>query len=457
MDYDVGPIFEMVPSAGKEVGWNAYLARLGDFLENPRGTNQLLRDIHSAVTQHYNRDTADIPDELRYELETDLYTLDREDGDDRFEEWKRSGIMDNFEGDMTENPAAWYAKARKQLREICEKSTDINLDLKIIGEVRQLGTRSIDGAPEESVFYGHTCFYEGFAEGMARAFGATQFPPTAYYGLSRGIDKAYEALCDKYDEVRGQAEDIDGVLMAESFLQLAGTRLLHPFWDGNGRTFAAHLALVLEESGIRVRDYGTAVGLTGKLSDINDSFSKQVLGDSGVSLKQQVEHYYMSLVPNVRAEHMGSLQKGIEDVISQGISEDGKYFRYYQFAADAIKWQLLVSGLVEPTTEKDKDNMQRRDAAVARNRELNREYWVLSGCTDEEAIETQWQAERELTPTATPEHIDAENDCLVSAIGRERQRQAEKEEYLGRWYVKAGLHHLNPSKLLGRARDLLRR
>jgi len=32
-------------------------------------------------------------------------------------------------------------------------------------------------------------------------------------------------------------------------LQVAGTRIIHPFWDGNGRTFGVHIAKILNPEG----------------------------------------------------------------------------------------------------------------------------------------------------------------------------------------------------------------
>ncbi|MBI2041166.1 MAG: hypothetical protein HYT16_03610 [DPANN group archaeon] len=323
---------EIIPSWGKEQGWHSYISSLQDLLAVQQPAASELKRLHILMAGHYA--SFSLPDSWKEGMETHLYTLDRPDG--AKEELRAANITD-------------LAERKRFLRRMCEKDTKINLDVQPVGNLRSYGTRRINGV-EELVFASHTCAFESNTSALF-----DRDDTELYLGLSADLDKVYETLCLKYDNLRREAKTFDGALQAELFLQLWGARVLHPFWDGNGRTFGAHLALMLERQGIQVRDFQDQQGLVRALTSPSDDFLKSVLNNAGLRLLsvQAVENINVS--PSARQNYMKLLRTELERGISAGLNAADEYTRQIKRAAYLVKKELFGCSLMGADKLSDKE------------------------------------------------------------------------------------------------------
>ena len=78
---------ELVPSAGKEEGWEAYLVALPDFLDNPRQTSEELPDLHRLGVSHLDLTVHPV---ILNEMELKAYILDRPDDDEKYAQFEEA-------------------------------------------------------------------------------------------------------------------------------------------------------------------------------------------------------------------------------------------------------------------------------------------------------------------------------------------------------------------------------
>ena len=386
-------VSELIPSINKEESWKAYLGSLDSLLKGEIGKDRCtsieLKQLHLLVTSPLT--IGELPNHIKEDMLLDLYTLDRED--DEFIQRLLNDKLKPLIKEATEKQMPlpeYYRKAREIYKEICAENTEINFNPQLRGELRRYGTRRIkigDGRWEK-VYASHTCDRSTEMEQFAAiASGGFPFPPTAYYGLSVGLGEVYERMCAEYDLINKRDTsfftkvDINRKLLAESFLQLIGTRVLHPFWDANGRTFGTHLALTLEREGIQLRDYRVIEDIISKLTPHNNKFLDKILEDANLAITGGQLHYSMKLNHGLRQDYMKKLRKTIEDAISHGINKNGPYFKYYSDAAWLIKRTLADNGLVELTQEEVLKIKEEKDKITEERERMDR-FWKES---DEDA------------------------------------------------------------------------
>ncbi|MBI4095553.1 MAG: hypothetical protein HY438_01695 [DPANN group archaeon] len=317
---------EIVPSEGKEQGWQTYVnSSLQDLLTTPHATAEELASLHTAMAGHY---AFALPQSFKDEAETCLFTQDRADGAEKEQ------LLNKTAG------AKSLKERRRVLRELCEKDTSINYDVQPVGSLRSYGTRRTNGI-EEKVFASHTCM---FTSNASELFGMGA--PEIYLGLSAGLDKVYKSLCTKYENLRNTAKTFDDVLAAEMFLQLWGARIIHPFWDGNGRTFGAHLALTLERQGIKIRKFQDMQGLVESLASLSDTFLNNVINDANLHLLSPQEVETLNVNHSARKQYMGALRTAMENGINAGVDTDGKYSAQIRKAAYLVKKYLFKQGFI---------------------------------------------------------------------------------------------------------------
>ncbi len=363
---------EVVPSVRKEECWQVYLSEKDRRFGTRRPTSEELMDLHLLMTP----EESGIPNEPEYMdgLVIDLYTLDRPDTLGRLQEFMdtiNKAAMAMGPGYM---PNDYFEASRQAWMELCKKDTEIEIDLDVRGKLRKLGTRSIKGGPKETVYHSHQCMFPTPEEiRFLEDNGGLLFPMTCYYGISTGLPEAYWALCRKYDEVMGRGgTDLNTRLMGEALLQSVGTRVLHPFWDGNGRAFGAHIALMLEREGIPIKDYDVIRDATASLSAANNNFMMNILLPGvGLKLISGSEHIAMRLDPVSRKDYMGRLLGGIAASIEAGVDR-GEFFSdvVLTLAAWAMKRSLIRYGLVEPTRA-EKETMEAEKASLREVQKIN--------------------------------------------------------------------------------------
>jgi hypothetical protein len=334
---------QLISSEHKEVGWQRYLGSRQTLLDSSLSTSQRLLRIHRTLTEE---EVLPLVKEELEVLKSDLYILDRlTDGkiEDRLslkEEELEKTIGDRINNDGLHPSIGllqFYREALKCRTSLYAENAEINLDMQISGGLRSLGTRTIDDFTER-VFGSHT--YNCSSPG---------FDPITYFGLTAGLDEVYEALCTKYDELMQENKDadLDVMLMGEAFLNLLGSRVVHPFWDANKRTFATHVASTLESRGVEISEYSQIVSMTDSLNNIGNEFLMEVLKNGRVHIPENNGYYELRIDPLRRADYMGKLRAEIERAISQGIDVDGDYYKFYLRAAREIKDALTQFGLLE--------------------------------------------------------------------------------------------------------------
>lgn len=174
--------------------------------------------------------------------------------------------------------------------------------------------------------------------------GSNGEPAHVYRGLSTGLREVYAALCDTHDERMRNAQTLDDQIKAEAFFQIVGTRAVHPFFDGNGRTFLTHLALTLGRFGHPVSDYQTLSRLARGLTTITNQLLERILDDTHVGFLSELDSMMLNIKLPKRQGHMAKLRAGLDHAI-----HTNAYDMYTNAAWWQIKRVLLREGAVQPT------------------------------------------------------------------------------------------------------------
>ncbi len=327
--------YELIPSARKQEGWQAFSAQMPYMMKNPKDTAAELKYIHRALNSHYDLTLHPF---VEQEMIRDLYILDRPDAEEMdkksVEVLKKIGKLPNIEH---MHPMQSFMIYREKITEICKENTEIKFNPTLIGELRSFGTRKIDDYPEETVYCSHTCVFSSAAEDFAITTGVHPFPPTSYYGLSVNLDKTYQKFCDKYDAIIKESDSFEEKVLAQGFLQSLGTRTIHPFFDGNGRTFGAQLALTLNRHEVDLKDYETVALVGNELTNNTNNLLKEVLKSAELDFISDSWHFTIKMAQRSRADYMSRLNGAINEAIELGIEPEGKYYSYISNAAKIIE------------------------------------------------------------------------------------------------------------------------
>lgn len=207
------------------------------------------------------------------------------------------------------------------------------------GHLRQNGTIRVNGGPEEPIFAPHLKPYE----------------EEVYVGATHELDKLFKGLCDQADAQLVGAVDLDAKLKAIVYMQLWGSSTLHPFVDGNGRTFGAKMVLDLNRIGFRV----DAIPGLPELADLEPKLEKNFLATLGPKFTQVfLENEGIDLVPkkalqwflespDLYKEYMRQLSTAIRVGFQAGLEPQGYVGEYLGFGAFLLKLALSRDGHIE--------------------------------------------------------------------------------------------------------------
>lgn len=330
--------YDLVPSDPnlKSRGWEKLFGDLPEFVASKKqGSGPLLLRIHAIMTPGVR----ELPPVVLGEMELGLYSLDRPDGDiihqkfydGKYDQVRKQAVKDNV------TIPEYMRRMKLAFKELAlgNHPTTINLNPQISGKLRSYGIRQVEGFSQEEVCASHINVMMGTDLEFVYALGgANLWPPPAYYGLSIGLPEVYQELCEKYDsmfDLKGQ-----DALLREALFQLIGTRVLHPFWDGNGRAFGGFLAVSLQDQGINVSSDQLKDGIE-RLSSINDQMLSDLLHNTNLSLVKDDLHLGLFISPLMRKDYMIRLRAGIDHAIQAGIDPKGEYFPLIQRAARIIE------------------------------------------------------------------------------------------------------------------------
>lgn len=229
---------EAIRSANKTVGWRCYEREKPSFLSRPEATRRELMRLHEVICAPSETPSNEV---RRIDFRSQLAMHERPDAAEierrfkpHYEKITRRVPHEHVFPFLFD---AFMASVPPAFAELVVLET-------LSGHLRQFGKRSLNGGAWETVYAPHTC------EFVNNITGASVW----YVGLSKGLDEIYALLCDSFDAKMRAAKTQEDRLAALLEFNLVGVRLVHPFWDGNGRTFSAHSDLWLERLGIRLSE-----------------------------------------------------------------------------------------------------------------------------------------------------------------------------------------------------------
>lgn len=283
---------QLISSENKGEGWKKFQTALPELIHSKKPTSEELPYLHKLTTDRAK--TVDNP-EVKSATLQHLCFNDNTD-------------TSPLESTLREE----LGKSGKGYEEITALIERVNLpfeiepDYNIQGQIRTIGHRVYPSGDREEVFGSHSL---PFNNGI-------------FLGLTKNLRGLYNKLCDKFDEMWEEAQDNKEKLLAILYLQIIGTRFLHPFWDGNGRTFSGHFVLSLNRMGIPVTETPTQKVLDAHrgtddffLSSITDQFLVEKLGHF---IQPREEILKLSNNSEKRNRYMSELHDVIEDVIDKG-------------------------------------------------------------------------------------------------------------------------------------------
>ena len=325
------PYIDLISSENKEPGWRNFMRILPELVKNKGSTTRELVGLHELTT---------------YGAE--------------FPALSKPGMEEMFIQRLCFNDHPDPEKLMESIRETVKWTAGQNISItKLLSlanagfkpflrvdmrsDIRSLGKRRYDDGHEENVFDSHTLPF------------VIDDNPKFFQGLTLGLDELYQELCERYDGMWGKSSDFKQKLLAEIYLQLIGTRLLHPFWDGNGRTFGAHLVTALNRMGFNVTE-------TPKEKDIfpdngdedsllaypNDRFMVKLVKPLLLTRKECLKMLEDFRLKN---EYMKKLHKTIKKVIETGFMET-EYKPYMLVAYHHMRVWLHQNGFMPYTENK---------------------------------------------------------------------------------------------------------
>ncbi len=301
----------------KEFGFNRFQESFPELAQSDAPTRDMLLRIHSLITPDMTVDY--LHPTIKTDMELGLMLLDRPDmervsdiSEDVFKKVSKRGQYEQL------RPV--FNDTRLEIKQQLSRFTDITLQPTLKGGLRSYGSRQIEGYdPEPIVYASHTLVMAGEGHLLAIQLGQPDIIfPDSYYGLSTGLPEVYTALCDKYDAALPASTQPDGIFLREAFFQVLGTRLLHPFWDGNGRAFTGQLAVSLAKQKIPT-DLPRLQQASVMLGSVGDRMVELVLKNAELSLVTdrpgQSLNLAMWLNPHMRNDYMTRLKTEIERAI----------------------------------------------------------------------------------------------------------------------------------------------
>lgn len=343
------PTCELISSEGKEEGWQNVLARLPDLVRSTGSTRRELLALHE-IASYGSRFMPPSPEMEEVFLEH-LALNDNPDAETIMREVR-------FRLDYLGLSGLLTPRSRKAAKlKVAKQFFRPHLRVDLRSEIRSVGTRQYADGRKEQVFDSHTLPIW------------TPEGNRFFLGLTYGLDELYGELCDRYDGMRSRATTIKQQIMAELYLQMIGTRLLHPFWDGNGRTFAAHLIVTLNRLGLPIDSIPKENDIYPQGDDgfllayVNEKFLFEIIKPNFVLTEEEVGE--MDKNPLRRNDHMKRLYAAIRNVIEKGIF-DSEFRPFGLNAYHQLRVWLHIKGFLpysenRPTAE----NVQRHTAERA--------------------------------------------------------------------------------------------
>lgn len=321
--------FEPLSSANKEIGWANMLTALPRLLEKPRPSKVELPILHRLTTSGIEH--PELPKTVRQTaMETMLmYELcdTREQVYGLVPSLRQQGIPCEEGHYRIQSPTG--------IKEIRYRTAFLRR-----GHIRQSGVLQVNNGPERPTYSPHT-----------KTFG----DDSTYIGLAENLGPVFDDFCDSADRHFAEAETVEEKLKAVVYTQLWGASVIHPFFDGNGRSFGAKLVLDLNRMGLPVR----AIPGFPEMSDLNPlikdnifagfgpAFVKMFLAKSGVELVPNEDVIELLETPQLIRAYMRALENAMREGFQQGPNAGEYIGQFIELGAYSLQLALSRDGHLE--------------------------------------------------------------------------------------------------------------
>ncbi len=341
--------FYPLSSDNKEEGWGHFMQYLPLLLKKDLPSRRAIPIIHRLAT--YGAKSQSIPENLSFDAMAHLI-IDSNPAlaDSKDLPAMLDPIKNYFDTVLRTKPDALYMTHVMHLAPQGMSGTSVPMQFNIFmpfrGHVRQYGTRTIGTGKKEVIHAAHI-----------KPIEDPQGNEEMYIGLTEGLRPLFDEMSDTADELMKKAlagGNVKEQLRAAIFLQAWGATILHPFADGNGRTFAAKLVLDLNRMGFPVKK------MPG-LPEIHELLGENALAGLGpIFLRRFIERAGLSLLRSdqvlplmndlaSRERYMASLHDAIQHGLRQGTSRDGPIWDAMESGMNAIKLCLSRDGYIDRT------------------------------------------------------------------------------------------------------------
>ncbi len=306
---------ELISSENKGIGWANFLGHLPEMTKNQGSASRELIGLHEICT--HGSEFPGASEEFRGVYLHNLCLMDNSSPEAVILAMRKAFGKLNAPtpGNLFKKYILRQSPTADDVINNAELDFSPELEVDIRSGIRALGKRKYKDGREEKVFMPHTMPF-GVGE-------STQF----FLGLTCKLDELYQEYCQRYDAMWNRATNAKQKLLAEMYFQLIGTLLLHPFWDGNGRTFGAHQVLALNRMGFPVRDEPRVKDICPEipygedflLTHVNEQFVRRIVEPEFLLTEEEMGR--MNYNPRLLHSYMKALHDAIRGPVENGLIE----------------------------------------------------------------------------------------------------------------------------------------
>ncbi len=216
-------------------------------------------------------------------------------------------------------------------------SARFTLDMRRRGAFRSLGERELPDGSKQKMPAVHTVEIFDQFEQSARE-------PEFYLGMLDDVEDLMQRLCAWRDEAIRQAKNIDEYLATIVFFSILGAKVVHPFFDGNGRAFEAQMIKDLHVIGYPVTGMPglseSEVLSDNVLAGISNIFLDQMMQDNKIPYIPKSKLAEVEAHPGLSKSYTRMLSGAIRNHINQGIPKRGDYAHMIASGVTLMKMSL---------------------------------------------------------------------------------------------------------------------
>jgi hypothetical protein len=216
-------------------------------------------------------------------------------------------------------------------------SARFTLDMRRRGAFRTLGERELPDGSKQKMPAVHTVeIFDQFEQSTGE--------PEFYVGMLDDVEDLMQRLCAWRDEAIKQAKNIDEYLATVVFFSILGAKVIHPFFDGNGRAFEAQMIKDLHVIGYPVADmpglFESEVLSQNVLAGISNMFLDQMMQDNKIPYIPKSKLAEVEMHPGLSKAYTRMLSGAIRNLINQGIPKRGDYAHMIASGVTLMKMSL---------------------------------------------------------------------------------------------------------------------